>query len=99
MTNKLLILFKLSALLIALILFFSCSQNSISLTTTQTGVVKDSVQILANNTAKGLATKGPIAWLDYFEDSPDFFMASDGSMTFKNYRAADVFVKDTLIKQ
>lgn len=46
----------------------------------------------------GLATKGPITWLNYFEDSPDFFMISDGQLKFSGYQSASAFIKDTLIK-
>jgi len=78
-------------------LLFSCKQNS-ALTTNEAASVKDSVLLMVTHTSKDITTKGPIAWLDYFENSPDFFMASDGAIVFKDYQSADVFVKNTLVK-
>jgi hypothetical protein len=91
--------FKLIIPLLALILLFSCKQNSTTFTASEAASVKDSVQLLAANTAKDISTKGPIAWLDYFEDASDFFMASNGDMAFADYKTADLFIKNTLVKQ
>ena len=77
---------------------FSCGQNSDKLTGAQSQEVRDSVLKLADVTAKDISTKGPIAWLDHFEDSPGFFMATDGSIQLPDYKTADSFIKTTLIK-
>jgi len=98
-SNNLSVFFRLLPLLLLPDLLLSCSQKTPSLTISEATLVKDSVQLLANNTAKDISTKGPIAWLNYFEDSPDFFMASDGTIAFKNYHSAEIFIKDTLAKQ
>jgi hypothetical protein len=90
--------FKLIIPLLALILLFSCNQKP-SFTTSEAASVKDSVLLLAANTAKDISTKGPIAWLYYFEDMPDFFMASNGDMAFPDYKTADSFIRNTLVKQ
>jgi hypothetical protein len=81
-------------------LLTSCTQNNkSSLTNTQALTVKDSIIALINHTAKDISARGPIAWLDYFENSPDFFMASDGDLAFKDYASADMFIKKTLVNQ
>ena len=45
-----------------------------------------------------LSVKGPIAWLDYFEDNPGFFMAVEGGLAFKDYQSANRYIRDTLVK-
>jgi hypothetical protein len=77
---------------------FSCKQSDASLSDSQSAEVKAAVLKLADLTAKDISTKGPIAWLDYFEDSPGFFMASGGSLALTDYHTADSFIKGTVIK-
>ncbi len=77
---------------------FSCKQGDTSLSESQSAEVKADVLKLADATAKGISSKGPIAWLDYFEDSPGFFMASGGSLALPDYHTADTFIKGTLVK-
>ena len=91
--------FKLIIPLLVLVLLFSCNQNPTTFTANEVASVKDSVQLLTANTAKDISTKGPIAWLNYFEDTPDFFMTSNGDMAFPDYKTADSFIKNTLVKQ
>jgi hypothetical protein len=79
-------------------LLFSCQSNSYK-HDKEFAAIKDSVQLLLSNTERDMADKGSVAWLGYFENSPNFYMASDGSMAFQNYQAADTFIKETLIKQ
>jgi hypothetical protein len=50
------------------------------------------------NIARDISAKGPIAWLGYFDNSPEFFMANDGQLAFRNYQSAQTFIKDTLVK-
>ena len=91
--------FKLIILFSALSLLFSCQQNTASFTVADATAVKNSVQKLADNTARDITAKGPVAWLDYFEDTPDFLMASDGDIAFKDFHSADTFIRTTLVKQ
>jgi len=93
---------KLLKLFIAALImgsFISCKQNTTTLTTEQAATVKDSVLQLAAITAKDVSTRGPIAWLDHFENSPHFFMANDGFLALPDYKTAESFVKETLMKQ
>jgi hypothetical protein len=77
---------------------FSCSLNNSTLTDSQSQEVRDSVLNLAGLTAKGVSTEGPVAWLDYFENSPGFFMANDGNLALPNYQTANTFIKNTVVK-
>ena len=48
--------------------------------------------------ARDLAEKGPGAWLAYFDKGPDFFMASDGQLIFKDYPSSRLFIENILVK-
>jgi hypothetical protein len=45
-----------------------------------------------------LSTHGVVAWLNYFEESSDFYMVSDGKVAFKDYLSAKQFIDDTLAR-
>jgi hypothetical protein len=87
-------LFGLS--LIAII--FSCNYSRQQLTPEQISGVKKDVTKFTANIANDISTKGPVAWLNYFENSPAFFMASEGQIVFHNYASAQAFIQDTLVK-
>ena len=53
---------------------------------------------MVNSIPKDLSRKGPIAWLWYFENTPDFFMASNGQLEFPNFYTAKSIINSTLIK-
>jgi hypothetical protein len=82
----------------AILIFISCRSNNGALNSTDIELVKDSVKAMTEHISKDLAAKGPIVWLDYFEDGPDFYMASDGMLVFKDYQTASNFINDTLVK-
>jgi len=86
--------------LLAAVLFTSCQskQQDLNDTNIDSAVVKDSVTALTVNIAHDLAAKGPVAWLNYFQDSPDFFMANEGQLALHNYQSAKAFIQDTLVK-
>ncbi len=95
-TNNLSRLCYLSLFPIILVFFVGCGQgNNVQLTDK---LVTDSVNLMTNNISRDLAVKGPVAWLDYFDDSPKFFMVSDGQLSFSDYPSAQKFIKDTLVK-
>lgn len=79
-------------------LIAACEQAGRSLITEQQIKVKTAVQHFTDSIAADVSKDGPIAWLKYFNDSPDFFMISDGQMVFNNYAAADRFIKTTLVR-
>ena len=59
-------------------------------------VSKDVIQ-LADSIALDISKNGPAAWLYYFENSPDFYMASNGSLIFPDYATALRYIHDSLI--
>jgi ketosteroid isomerase-like protein len=75
---------------------FSCHQGGNTLTDAQSHEVRDSVLKLAESTMSGISAKGPIAWLDQYEDSPGFFIANDGSDHLPNYKITKTFIRITL---
>ena len=77
---------------------FSCKPNS-GLSDADKATVIQNVRNLADSVIVDLSAKGPAAWLGYFENSPGFYMASDGQIAFPDYKAATTFVNDTLAKQ
>ena len=77
---------------------FSCNNNAEELTSRQVDLIRDSVQKMAESIANDVSTEGPIAWVKYFEDVPDFFMASDGKLQFPTGDSAQKFIKNTLVK-
>jgi hypothetical protein len=76
---------------------FSC-QHSAKFTPEDTKLVTDSARNMMSHIAQDISAKGPIAWIDYFENSPGFFMASGGELALKDYPSAASFVKNTLVK-
>ena len=79
-------------------LIFGCNCGQKQLSVNQISTVKNSVSKFADSISKSISTKGPISWLSYFENSQDFFMASDGQIVFHNYISAQKFIQDTLVK-
>ena len=85
---------------LSLISFFisSCNNNTETFTSKERSLVQDSVQLMAESIAKDISREGPIIWLRYFENTPDFFMAADGQLVFPNIDTATSFVNNILIK-
>lgn len=79
-------------------IFASCQSKQQDFNAADSNAVKDSVTRLTVNIAHDLAAKGPVAWLNYFQDSPDFFMANEGQLALHNYQSAKAFIRDTLVK-
>jgi len=55
--------------------------------------LRDSVEQFFESIPGALAEEGPIAWLGFFEEDPDFFMASDGDLVFPSSDSATAFVR------
>lgn len=49
---------------------------------------KQGITAMTDSIANDLRANGPSAWLRYFEQTPGFFMASDGSMAFPSNDSA-----------
>ena len=48
--------------------------------------------------AKDIFYDGPLSWLKYFKNTPEFYMASGGQMIFPSHDSATKFIKE-LVKQ
>jgi hypothetical protein len=89
---------KLFVLIGSIFQLSCCHSNTDSLTAEQRLIVKDSVQQMVESIAVTITDEGPIAWLRYFENSPDFYMASEGQLAFANNDAATNFLKNIYVK-
>src|ERR1035437_8880150 len=90
---------KRTTILITLIVFaISCSNNTESLKPKQASDIQDSVRQMAESIAKNVSHEGPTAWLRYFENTPAFFMASEGQLVFPNNDSAKNFINNILVK-
>lgn len=73
-----------------------CSHNK-NITTLDSDGIRDSVYKMTESIAEDVTMKGPRAWLLYFEDTPSFYMASDGRLVFPDYDSARNFINNTLV--
>lgn len=89
---KSIILFVLTIFVIA------CNQPSKLTKTKPSPAIQDSVRSFMESIARDVNQNGPGVWSRYFENSPDFFMASEGQLVFPNYESADGFVRNSLVK-
>src|ERR1700733_9713998 len=85
-------------LLFAISLVVSCKRNPAKLNAADKALVKDSVTNMAANIAVDVSKNGPRAWLNYFEDTPDFFMANEGQLVFQDYQSSKTFILNTVVK-
>ncbi len=74
----------------------SYAQNE--MTAQKKQIMRHDIITMTNEVCKDLQMKGPIAWLDYFEKSDDFFMVNDGMLAFPDNQTAATFISDTLTK-
>lgn len=79
-------------------LTFACNTNTTTFDSKESNLVTDSIRRMTANLINDLSVHGPGAWLNYFEESPDFFMVSNGRLAFKDYQSGKTFIEDTLIK-
>jgi hypothetical protein len=59
---------------------------------------KDSILQMASSLSKDLSLQGPKAWLQYFENSPSFFMAAEGELQFSGYESARKEITNNLAR-
>jgi len=77
----------------------ACRPGTVKLDTVERKVIIDSVTTMLTRIEADISNKGPVAWLNYFENATDFFMASDGQLLFKDYPTAKGFILNTLVKR
>lgn len=85
-------------LMISIVFAISCNTNTGSLNAKQVADIQDSVQRMTESIAKNVSLEGPVAWLQYFENAPGFFMASNGQLVFPNIDTARNFINNILVK-
>ena len=85
-------------LLLIFVFAISCNNQAKSDISHENSFARDSVQVMMHSIVKDLSQKGPIAWLSYFENTPEFFMVSNGRLEFPNIDTAKYFIKHTLVK-
>jgi len=99
MKNQTIVVFKYWLIALpALSIIFSCNYSKPQLTPIEIGQVQGKVNKLLDSIAANVSAKGPSAWLNYLQDTSNFFMADNGQLAFKDYRSATQFVHDTLAK-
>jgi hypothetical protein len=59
-----------------------------SLAAEKSAAIETSVREFMNQVAQDVTQNGPLTWQKEFQDSPSFFMASDGQLAFANGQAA-----------
>lgn len=67
---------------------FGVPTGSASFTAARKAGVEQEVRQFAAGVSRDLTQQGPAAWQKHFEDSPAFFMASEGKLVFPNRQAA-----------
>ena len=58
------------------------------LTAEQRAGVESGVRAFMHRVAEDVTREGPIAWKKEFADRPEFFMASEGALAFRNHQEA-----------
>jgi hypothetical protein len=74
----------------AFLVLASC--RGVDLAPTEPGVTRDGVLAMASSIARDLGREGPNAWLRYFVDGPEFFMANNGVLQLSNFEEARSFL-------
>jgi hypothetical protein len=87
------------ALFISVIFFSYCRNNNGHSKEFQDPYITKSVRQMLDSIAINVSSEGPVAWLHYFENTPEFFMASDGQMNFQNNDSAKDLINNSIIKQ
>lgn len=88
---------KTIILLSSVFYFISCSNHSLQLSSRQVSDVRDSASKMTQSIAASVSRQGPVAWLQYFEDTSAFFMASAGQLVFPNNDSAKNFINNKLV--
>ena len=89
---------KTIIVIISILPFISCSEKSLQLSAKQASDVRDSALQMTQSIAASVSQHGPVVWLQYFEDTSAFFMASAGQLVFPNNDSAKAFINNKLVK-
>jgi ketosteroid isomerase-like protein len=89
----------LTIVLIAAALYMYCGKkDETMLTQKEQAKVQQDVSKMADDIAHDITKDGPSAWLRYFANTPDFFMAVNGQLAFANNDSATAFIQNVLPK-
>jgi len=69
-------------------LLAGCGGSTGELTPERSVAIRDSVDAFMAEVAAGVSARSSTGWLDYFEASPAFLMASDGRIAFASHPEA-----------
>ena len=89
---------KIACSIMLMLFLLACNNRSGSPSARQISTVRDSAGMMMESIAAGISQQGPVAWLHYFEDTTNFFMASEGRLVFPNNDSARNFINHTLVK-
>jgi len=78
--------------LLILVAVTACGPSRSDLDPDHAAALEDSVAQFAGRIPPALAEDGPMAWLQFFDAEPSFFMASDGQLVFPSHDSATAFV-------
>lgn len=92
-------LFHFFTILFLFLYGISCDNQAKPLAQYQLMMVKNNVQKMMDSVSENISLNGPIAWLEHFENSPEFFMASDGQLVFPNIDSAESFIRNILVNR
>lgn len=90
-------------LVVAVTLLSSCGSNPLvsnesqTLTAAQFASVSKSARAFAFEVARDITKEGPSAWMKHFEDSPSFFMASEGRLVVADTASAATAIQEALL--
>ncbi len=88
---------KITCTLLAVVAFCVMSwfdASGQSLTEAQAKQITEGVRRFARTVAHDVTTEGPKAWRRHFQDTPSFFMASEGRLVFPNSEAATTAIDE-----
>ena len=83
-------------LLFASCIIIACNQTAAVHTEKTSAEMRKEVLMMMDSVVKDIAIS-PGKWMNYFEDTSLFCMASEGKLVFPNYNAAQKFIADTLV--
>lgn len=81
-----------------MMLLARCTNDNTPMSAAQSSAVKDSVTQMLAHISVDVSTRGPAAWINYFENNAGFFMSSDGTLAFRDYPSAKSLTLGPVVK-
>ena len=89
---------RIVLLVTCMLLILACHNGDRSASPGESPGVTSTLSTMMEHISEDLSSKGPSAWLNYFDSSAHFFMANNGSLVFPNFKSGKNFINDTLVK-